>query len=228
MSCIQCDGVEQQFDRAVAEKALRRFRRRGPDKTTQLLIDDLRAALAASDARDVVLLDIGAGVGAIHHKLLDGPVSRVVHIDASSAHLAVAREETERRGHDADVEFVRGDFVAVANSISVADVVTLDRVICCYDDMEALVSRSAQKASRFYGAVYPRRVTWMRVGIAALNLVQRVKRTAFRVFLHDPSSIDRVLRAAGLKRTNVRRTLGWEVVVYTRQHGDSPLGNVSP
>jgi magnesium-protoporphyrin O-methyltransferase len=218
MACTQCDGIEQQFDRAEAKKALRRFRRRGPDKTTRLLIEDLLAALKASDARDAALLDIGAGVGAIHHALLDGPVSRVVHVDASSAHLAVAREETGRRGHAARVEFVLGDFVAMSDGIPVADVVTLDRVICCYDDMEQLVSRSADKASRFYGAVYPRQVTWIRIGIAVINLVQRVKRSAFRSFLHDPSSIDLVLRDAGLERTSVRTTLGWEVVVYTRRH----------
>jgi 2-polyprenyl-3-methyl-5-hydroxy-6-metoxy-1,4-benzoquinol methylase len=221
MACSQCDGVEQVFDNAEARKALRRFRRRGPDKTTRLLIEALRVALTASGARDAVLLDIGAGVGAIHHDLLDGPVSRVIHVDASSANLAVAREETARRGHDASVEFVRGDFVAMANSVSVADVVTLDRVICCYDDMRALVSRSADKATQFYGAVYPRQVAWMRIGIAGSNLIRRLKRTTFRVFLHDPSSIDRVLRDRGLERTSVRRTLGWEVVVYARRYPGS-------
>jgi Methyltransferase domain len=217
MSCTQCDGIEQEFDPAEARKALRRFRRRGPDKTTRLLVADLRAALEAADIRDAVLLDIGAGVGAIHHELLEGPVCRVVHVDASSAHLEAAREETERRAHSARVEFLRGDFVAIANRVGVADVVTLDRVICCYDDMETLVSRSADKAGRLYGAVYPRQIAWMRIGIVAINLFQRIKRTAFRVFLHDPSSIDRVLRAAGLERTSIRRTLGWEVVVYVRR-----------
>ena len=217
MSCTQCDGIEDQFDSAEARKNLRRFRRRGPDKTTRFLIADLRAALQAINARDLDLLDIGAGIGAIHHELLDGAVSRAVHVDASSAQLAGAREETERRRHASRVEFRRGNFVDMANDISVADVVTLDRVICCYDDMESLVRRSADKASRLYGAVYPRRNTWMRVGIAAVNLVQRLKRTTFRVFLHDPTSIDRVLRTAGLERASMRRTLGWEVVVYSRR-----------
>jgi hypothetical protein len=85
--------------------------------------------------------------------------------------------------------------------------------------MEQLVSRSADEASRFYGAVYPREVTGLRTGIAAINVVQRLKRSAFRAFLHDPFSIDGVLRAAaGLERSSVRRTLGWEVVVHTRRH----------
>jgi SAM-dependent methyltransferase len=216
MPCAQCDGIERQFDQAAARKRLRRFRRRGPDKTTRLLIDALRAALDEADARDARLLDIGGGVGAIHHQLLDGRVTRAVHVDASAAYLAAAQEETKRRGHFDQVEFRSGDFVAIADSIPAAQVVTLDRVICCYHDMEGLVSRSAEKATRLYGAVYPRATRWMGLGIAMVNLVQRMKRSDFRVFLHDPSAIDGVLRAAGLARRQLRRTLGWEVVVYER------------
>jgi SAM-dependent methyltransferase len=216
MSCAQCAGIEDQFDRGEARKKLRHFRRRGPDKTTRLLIEGLRAALSTSNTHDATLLDIGAGVGAIHHELLNGRVSRCVHVDASTAQLAAAKEETERRGHSARVEFMLGDFVALADTVPSADIVTLDRVICCFDDMHALVQRSARKAGRFYGAVYPRQVGWMRIGIAAINLLQQLKRSTFRVFLHDPAAIDAELRAAGLERTSRRRTLGWEVVVYAR------------
>ena len=216
MSCSQCSGIEDQFDAAAVRKKLRQFRRRGPDHTTRLLIDGVRAALEASDLRDGVLLDIGGGIGAIHHALLDGRVTRAIHVDASTAQIAAAREETERQGHSAKVEFVAGDFVAVADQVPKADVVTLDRVICCFDDMDGLVSRSAGKTGRFYGAVFPRNVAWMRVAIAALNVLQRLKRTTFRVFLHDPAAIDRALRAAGLAPRSERHTLGWHVVVYQR------------
>jgi magnesium-protoporphyrin O-methyltransferase len=216
MSCSQCSGIEDQFDAAAVRKKLRQFRRRGPDHTTRLLIDGLRDALEASDLRDGVLLDIGGGIGAIHHALLDGRVTRAIHVDASTAQIAAAREETERQGHSDRVEFVAGDFVAVADQVPTADVVTLDRVICCFDDMDGLVSRSAGKTGRYYGAVFPRKVAWMRVAIAALNVLQRLKRTTFRVFLHDPAAIDRALRAAGLAPRSERHTLGWHVVVYER------------
>jgi hypothetical protein len=61
----------------------------------------------------------------------------------------------------------------------------------------------------------------MRLALATINLVQRLKRTTFRVFLHDPAAIDAVLRASGLERRTTRRTLGWEVAVYQRQAGAS-------
>jgi magnesium-protoporphyrin O-methyltransferase len=216
MPCSQCDGIEQQFDDSAVRKKLDSFRRRGPDRTTKLLIEDLRRAIAATGNDAVTLLDVGAGIGAIHHVLLDGPISRVTHVDASSAHLAAARQEVDRRHHTDNVSFVHGDFVALADSIPAADVVTLDRVICCYHDMTHLVRGSANKATRLYGAVYPRDATWMRFALAAVNVVQRVRRSAFRVFLHPPVSIDAELRAAGLERVSLRRTLGWEIIVYKR------------
>jgi magnesium-protoporphyrin O-methyltransferase len=217
MSCTQCDGIRSTFDQAEARKTLRRFRRRGPIKTTRLLVNAVREALEEADARDTVLLDVGAGIGAIHHELLDGRVSRAVHVDASAEQIAAAREETTRRGHDRQVEFVLGDFTALANELPRADVVTLDRVICCFDDMPTLVRRSGEKAARLYGAVYPRQSAYMRLAIRVINLVQRLKGTSFRVFLHDPGAIHAVLANAGLERRSLQRTLGWEVVVFARR-----------
>jgi len=217
MSCQQCCGIAEQFNDKTGRKQLKRFRRRGPDKTTQLLIDELRRAILATGVQDLTLLDIGAGVGAIHHALLNGVVSQATHIDASPGQLAAAREETQRRGHSGAVRFLEGDFTALADQVAAVDIVTLDRVICCFDDMEQLVRLSASKAERFYAAVYPRDVHWMHIGIAVINLVQRVKRSSFRVFLHDPRRIAALLRSEGLEPWSERRTAGWQAVVYRRQ-----------
>ena len=216
MSCTQCSGIREQFNDPAIAKVLRRYRRRGPDKTTRILIGAIREITEADDVRDATLLDVGAGIGAIHHDLLDGRLQRAIHLDASPAQVAYAREETERRGHGDRVQFVDGDFTALAEQLLPADLVTLDRVICCFDDMPRLVHASAGKARRYWGAVYPRDVSWMRVAIAVINVVQRVKRSTFRVFLHDPRAIDAALRDEGLRQRVLRRTAGWQVVVYER------------
>jgi SAM-dependent methyltransferase len=226
MSCQQCRGIEQQFDEKSSRRKLARYRRRGPDKTTRMLIDELHRVLDADDAGGT-LLDIGAGFGAIHHALLNGRLTRAVHVEASPGQLEMAREETTRRGHEAAVEFVHGDFVTVADSLPGADVVTLDRVICCFDDMESLVRLSAEKARRFYGAVYPRDVGWMRIALAVINIVSRLKQSPFRVFLHRPSAIHANLVSAGLDLRITRRTAGWEVVVYERRPGASSSTNTT-
>jgi magnesium-protoporphyrin O-methyltransferase len=178
-----------------------------------MLIDALRS----EDVTDASILDVGGGVGAIYHELLPSGARAAVHVDVSPEYLSVAREEAERRGHADRVELVRGDFVDVAPSQRDADVVTLDRVICCYPDMERLVGLSADKTRRLLGAVYPRAGWWMRVAVEGVNLVSRIRRSDFRTYLHAPASIDAVLRAHGLERRLFRRTLGWEVVVYARR-----------
>jgi magnesium-protoporphyrin O-methyltransferase len=216
MHCAQCSGIEEQFDAPTARAQLRKFRRRGPDRTTRMLLDDLRAAMHSAPPVSM-LLDIGAGVGAIHHTLLDDGVERAIHVDASSAYLTAAREEAERRGHGSRVEFRRGDFVDLAPDVPAADVVTLDRVICCYPEMRQLVTRAGERARLFLGAVFPRDVWWVRWGIAVINAFMRLSRSTFRTYLHSPAEIDATLRNVGLERRSLRRTLAWEVVVY--KHG---------
>jgi magnesium-protoporphyrin O-methyltransferase len=212
LDCCHREGIEEQFGDRTARRELRRLRRRGPIRTTRLLVDALRAR-GVSDAS---ILDVGGGVGAVHHELLDAGAREAVHVDVSPAYLAAAREEAARRGHGDRVRFARGDFVERADEMPEADVVTLDRVICCYPDMPALVSRSARKARRLYGAVYPRDAWWMRAGIAVVNALMRLRRSAFRVYLHSPDAIEAVLREAGLERRSMSRTAAWHVAVFAR------------
>jgi hypothetical protein len=82
-----------------------------------------------------------------------------------------------------------------------------------------LVRLSAGKARRFYGAVYPRDVRWMHIGVAVINLLSRLKRSPFRVFLHDPRAVHAKLLSAGLTLRSERDTAGWRVVVYERPNG---------
>ena len=210
VNCCQCEGIATQFGPETARRELERFRRRGPNASTRLLIDDLRAAGIAGAS----LLDIGGGVGAIHHTLLDAGAHEAVHVDVSPDYIAAAQDEAGRRGHGDRVRFVRGDFVRVAHELPDAGVVTLDRVICCYPDMDLLVGNAAQKTRRLFGAVYPRDVWWVRAAVRVINVILRIRRTAFRVFVHSPAAIDGVLRKNGLERVTRHRTVVWEIVVY--------------
>ena len=212
MSCAQCRGIEEEFGRDVAARDLKRFRRKGPDRTTRLLIE----ALQREGVEAATLLDIGGGVGAIHHELLDLGAREAVHVDASSSYLEVAREEVSRRGHAERVAFRHGDFLDVSPALERADVVTLDRVICCYPDMQRLVSASAGLAGRLYGVVYPRDNWMMRVGVPVANLFFRLRRSCFRVFLHPTAAVNAAVQAAGLRERSVRRTPLWQVWVYAR------------
>jgi SAM-dependent methyltransferase len=213
MTCCLCEGIDYQFDRKTAQRELRRFRRRGPNQSTKHLIDALRAAGTSGTS----ILDIGGGVGAIHHALLDAGAVTAFQVDASAAYIEAAREETVSRGHAARVLFLRGDFVQWAPNVPDADLVTLDRVICCYPDMESLVSHAAAKARILFGAVYPRDAWWVRIGVRIVNVILRVRGSAFRVYAHSPAAIVAELRRQGLERISEQRTMMWEIAVFRRR-----------
>jgi Methyltransferase domain len=208
-----CPGVDQVFGERTAEHDLRRYRRRGPSKPTRMLLDALRR----EGIGDATVLDVGGGIGVIQLELLDGGAARATSVEASAAYLRAAREEAERRGHTARISYRAGDFVTLADAVEPADVVTLDRVICCYPDMDSLVGRSAERAQRLYGLVYPRDRWWVAVFIRGANLAMRVSRRAFRAYLHRPSAIDAAARRHGLALKLSRRAGPvWQVALYVR------------
>jgi magnesium-protoporphyrin O-methyltransferase len=209
--CTRC--YDEQFDDAQARHDLKRFRKHGPAAATRKLLSALRS-LGLDDA---TLLDIGGGIGAVHHELLDAGAQSAVHADASAPFIAVAKEEARRRGHADRVTFVHGDFVALAPAIAAATVVTLDRVICCYADMEAMVAASASHAQRLYGAVYPRERWYIRLVLSCINAFNRIRRRAFRVYLHSPAAIDAAIARQGLIRRTCEDTFIWRAAVYERQ-----------
>ncbi len=152
MACKQCQGIEEFFDQKEAGKDLAAYRKKGPAKTTQMLVD----AIAAQGVDGGSLLDIGGGVGAIQISLLKAGIGSIVSVDASSAYARVAEQEAERQGHADRISRRHGDFVDAAPDLEDADVVTLDRVICCYHDVQKLVGLSSRKAKRVYAVVFPR------------------------------------------------------------------------
>jgi Methyltransferase domain len=164
----------------------------------------------------MALLDIGGGVGAIAHALLQVGARQATDIDASTAYLAAARDEAARRGLVERMSFQHGDFVVIAPTLPATDIVTLDRVICCYDNMPALMALSAAKAQKLYGVVYPRDAWWLRLFIRIQNVIMRVRREPMRFFVYPTIAVDAIIRAQGLEQ-RVRQTSGpWQIVVYAR------------
>jgi len=212
VSCSHCCGAEKVFDSGLARRDLKRYRDRGPSDTTRLLIEALKAA----GVEGLTLLDIGGGVGAIQHELLKAGAGRVVSVEASSAYLQADRQEAERQGHAERVTYHHGDFVELAPQLPQADIVTLDRVICCYPDVRALVGLSSARAAKLYGVVFPRDTWWMRMGGWVENLFWRFQRNPFRFFVHPSGDVDSVVRANGLERRYESKTLIWQVRLYAR------------
>ena len=209
--CCSC-CYDTEFDAKLAEQEARAYRRSGPHASTRALAD----ALAAGDASGLTVLDIGGGVGALHHLLLQRGATSAVDVDASRPYLAAAGREAERLGLAERVEFVHGDFVGVADGVSPADLVGLDRVVCCYPDARALVSAAAARTRRRLGIVMPPdgRLSTLIVGL--VNVWQRIQRSAFRMQAHPHATIVAAAANAGLRLSGTRSVGLWRLLVFER------------
>jgi magnesium-protoporphyrin O-methyltransferase len=118
------------------------------------------------------------------------------------------------------VEFRFGDVVELATDIPDSDLVTLDRVVCCYPDEVLLLSIASSKARRWLALSYPRNRFPMRVGIAAVNLFERVFGDGFRVFVRPEEHIRAEVMRHGFESRFEQQTVFWQVSVFerTRQH----------
>lgn len=189
-----------------------RYRKEGLDKTTRLLIE----AIFRQGVKGMTLLDIGGGVGGIQHTLLANGVVQATSVDASTAYVNAAREEAARREQDERINFLQGDFVDLAEELPLADIVTLDRVVCCYDNMEALVRLSANKAGKRYGLVFPRDLWPFRMLLPVANFFITLTGSPFRIFIHSTEQVEKILKEQGLVKQYHKGAGFWQIMVYER------------
>jgi 2-polyprenyl-3-methyl-5-hydroxy-6-metoxy-1,4-benzoquinol methylase len=212
MPCNCCEITDNAFSSEEAKSELKRYRRKGPANQTKLIL----SAIHSLRLKSADLLDIGGGIGVIHHELLGQVAAKAIHVDASSAYLNEARKEASQRGHGNLVQFIHADFTDVAPDIPPADIVTLDRVVCCYPDFRGLLTAAAEHGRQAIAMTYPRETWYLRLAMRVLNFVQRLRRDPFRVFLHPVSEMDSLLEQKGFKRVSLRRLVVWEMALYQR------------
>jgi hypothetical protein len=201
------------FGDRVVRRELRRYRKRGPGASTAALLGLIEAAAPPKDA---TLLDIGGGIGGIHHRLLDRGFSTATHVDASHAYLAAARDETARCGHEGRVAFRDGDFADAIAELPEFDVVTLDRVVCCDPDFTVMLTGAASRARRMVAFTYPRPRRLIKWVIGGMNFFQRLRRSTFRAYVHDPLAMASVLERNGMRRRSAGGTWVWAAEVFER------------
>lgn len=206
------DSVDIQFTAKRAARELSRYRARGPGVTTKLLRD----GLAAADLLHGTLLDVGSGVGSLTFELLERGLTGAVAVDASRAYLSAAADEAARRGQSHLTTFVHGDFVALAAGLPPADIVTLDRVICCYPGYQPLLEHALQHARRTLALSYPRDRWFVKWVVRFENAARRLAANPFRTFVHPPAAMQQVIGNAGFELVSRSQTRKWSSDVYAR------------
>lgn len=214
MPCCSTFGcaAAAQFTPKKAAEELARYREKGPGVTTRFIRDGLIKAGVASGT----LLDVGAGIGALTFELLDRGITNAMAVDASEPYLAAAKDEATRRGRSDAISFTRGDFVEVAADLPVADIVTLDRVVCCYPDYAPLLDSAIRHAARALAFSYPRDRTFIHWGVRIENATRQLRSNPFRTFVHPVQDMQQRIRAAGFELAGHNHTMTWAADVYAR------------
>lgn len=210
----RCCGSEELtrigFDGRRAAEDLESLCCSGPRGETQELID----VLLAQGVAGASVLDIGAGVGAVHLALLEAGAADAVDVDASPDYLEAARAEAERRGLAGRVDYRLGDVVELAADLPPAEIVTADSVICCYPYLPELLAAAVRPRPRLVGLTYIHDKWWLRVMMRMSNAMWWSRGMPDRWSIHRHAEVDRLMGDAGYAVIHDGGTRWWRVAVY--------------
>ena len=211
--------LDRAFSHAIATKDIKRYRKHGPRKSSRILISLLKKHRSTED---VSLCDIGSGIGSVAQALLNYDGMKVDVVESSSAYIRVSEEEALQKGNHSRIEYHHGDYVHLAHSLGPHDLVCLDRVICCYPDMDSLVGLSAVNTKSLLAIVIPRDSLFHRTLVKALHVTFRLAsifkpRTAVpRFYVHRMSDIEETIKWCGLALIASKTTFFWRIALYQR------------
>ena len=208
-----CDPTDYRrlFSRKYASRDAHRYRRRGLSGTARALVD------LAGDVRGLTVLDVGGGIGAIELELLAAGAERATNVELSGGYEEAATALLSERGLSDRVDRRVADFVSEGDAVEQHDLVVLHRVVCCYPDVDALMSAASEHARGRLDLTYPQEHLWMRLGLRAINLWLRLSRCGFRTYVHPIARILGAAEAHGLTvERRERQGFFWESAALVR------------
>ena len=210
--CCSPKGYKWVFSEKSARAEAKRYRRKGLDSTSRRIVDFLRTQGVGGKT----LLEIGGGIGAIQIELLKAGASRAVSVELTPTYEDVAIELLREAGLEDRVERKVTDFAQAAGQVGSADIVILNRVICCYPDMPRLTGAAADHARQLLVMSFPRRTWWLRMGLGMGNAILLLLRREFHIFLHPPTKIISTSRQHGLEQVLDEQGVMWTIAALKR------------
>lgn len=212
MGCCNTRDYSRFFGKRFARKVAKKYRKRGLDKTSQLLVGFLRER----GVDGATVLEIGGGVGEIEIDLLKAGAARTINLELSEEYDEEARRLAGEEGVSDRMERRIHDIAAAPEAVEPADVVVLHRVVCCYPDYERLLDAAADHARGALVFSYPPRNLASRAFLSVFNAFMWLTRSDFRSFAHPPAAMLAVLDRKGLRRTYAHHGLVWRVAGLER------------
>jgi spermidine synthase len=193
-SCCARHGQEELFSRRTAKRDAERYRRKGADAMAR----SLARRAGARGLAGASVLEIGGGVGQVLLELLRAGAARGEVVELVPSYEEHANALAAENGVADRARFRTADVVADPDAAEPADVVVLNKVVCCTPEGVRLAGVAAGLARRTLVLSHPREVWWARAAFGAFNLGFRLMRRRFRVFVHPRAALDAAVAAHGL------------------------------
>jgi magnesium-protoporphyrin O-methyltransferase len=174
------------------------------------MVDEVRS-LGVDGA---TVLELGGGVGALQLELLRFGAARAVNVELSPEWEAVAVELAREHGAEGQIERRLADAVEDADALAPADVVVMNRVVCCYPDPDALMAVASERATRLLVVSFPRDRPLIRLINALANSWMRLRRIEFRSFVHPERRIEAAAQRHGLSMLSEHCVFAWRAVAF--------------
>jgi len=210
--CCTPKGYRQIFSERGARAQAKEYRRHGLDATSRQIVGLIKERGVAG----LTLLEVGGGIGAIQIELLKAGLARAVSVELTPTYEESAAELLREAGLSDRVERRVMDFVDAPAEIEDADIVVMNRVICCYPDMPRLAGAAADHARGLLVMSFPKERRWTRVVVWMANLGMALTRREFRIFLHPFAQIVAATEARGLKTSTNKLGLFWQISAMAR------------
>jgi len=206
-------GIAETFDDLAHDRCCK-YKSNGLTASSQVLLD----FISKKGLIGKTVMEIGCGTGFFALETLRNGASSCVGVDLSSAAIKEANAFAKESGLEDQARF------EVANAASTrqpaSDVVVMDKVLCCYPDADALLKTASESSKELLGFVVPRDEGLMKppmkIGSALINLVEKLRKTGFRLYLHPLRSIDRLLSESGFQQSDKAKSRFWLVYLYKR------------
>jgi magnesium-protoporphyrin O-methyltransferase len=210
--CCDPASYREEFDEKDAANRLRTYRRRGLDPMAKALVE----FLIDQGVGNRTVLEVGGGVGDFQVELLKAGASNAVNVELSDGYETSAATLLGQEGLAGRVERRIGDFVELAALVEPADIVVLNRVICCYPWMDRLVDAATAKARSTMAISMPRDGLIGHVFLGVARGMSRVRGTGFRPYLHPVDAVVARAAEAGMGLVHRDRNLVWQGMVFAR------------
>ena len=210
--CCRPSDFDQIFDAKRARNKARDYARKGVTGDSRRIVDLVRRSIPPGYS----LLEVGGGIGEIQLELLRDGAAHVVNVELATQWEHSALELLRERGLGDRVERRLGDFVREGDNTPTADVVVMNRVVCCYPDAEALVGAAADHARRLLVMTLPVDRWWIRCGFTAGNLLLSLRGSTFRALAHPTHTVRSTAERHGLRLTQHDRGIIWQLLAFGR------------